>query len=127
MRLYAESYTALRECHKGHCWLMDKTGKEKLVDQVKHGANVTFSEVACCTVVGRETVLIRKCVLNETYFQNKGRKSIMCVQGESANDKQIGKMLTIDGSGVQTDVPYAILVLEIGGYIEINSKVKVLK
>ena len=42
-------------------------------------------------------------------------------------DKQIGKMLTIDGSGMQMDVPYAILVLEIGGYIEINSKVKVLK
>ena len=123
MRLYAESYTALRECHKGHCWLMDKTGKEKLVDQIKHGANVTFSEVACCTVLVRETVLICKCILNETYFQNKGRKSIMCI-GESANDKQIVKMLTI---GVQIDVPYAFVVLEIGGYVEINSKVKVLK
>lgn len=54
--------------------LMDKTGKEKLVDQIKHGTNVTFTEVACCTVVVRETVLIHKCVLNETYFQNKGRK-----------------------------------------------------
>ena len=47
----------------------------------------------------------------------------MCI-GESANDKQIGKMLTI---GVQIDVHYAFLVLEIGGYVEINSKVKVLK
>lgn len=53
---------------------MDKTGKEKLVDQIKHGTNVTFTEVACCTVLVRETVLIHKCVLNETYFQNKGRK-----------------------------------------------------
>lgn len=40
----------------------------------KHEINVTFTEVACCPVVGRETVLIHNCVLNETCFQNKGRK-----------------------------------------------------